>query len=505
MSNSNTKRLAKNSLYMYIRMAVTMIIALYSSRVLLKTIGVEDFGIYNVVGSIISLVSMVQFFLSSSTQRFLNYEMGKKNNDRLQLIFNMSIVINVIISILFVVIVEIVGYYFFNYKINIAPDRFYAAKWVFQLSVISAVVMIMTAPYDALVIAHEKINFYAFISVLKNLLSLFIIFLVSYGSFDRLIFYAFLLLVVQLVVRLISSIYCKNNFPESLYKKCWDNKMFRDLFSFAGWQLLGTSAYNVTQSGLNLLFNVFGGPVVNAARGISYQINTAIYQFTNNVNVAITPYSIKATAEGDKDKLLRMFYFSSKSLFLITFCVSVPIIYLEEDILKLWLGTVPEYTVGFVYIVLACSLIRSVHSPLDVIFKSVGRIKQYQITEGIVLSMTLLASYILLKYGMSVYIAFSSMIFFESLNLFLIIFLADKIVGIGLKIYIKKVLLTMIVCSIVALGGYEVKNILNNYCLSFLIVIIVDLIACFYVCKFSLEEIDRSILIKIKRSVIKVF
>jgi len=439
---------------MYIRMFVLLLISLYTSRVLLQQLGIDDYGIYNLVGSIIAMVSMLKGMFASSTQRFLNFEMGKENKEKLQTIFNMSIYINIIVSVVFILLVESMGLWFFEYKINIDPSRLFAAKWVFHLSVISSVITIMTTPFDAVIIAHEKMNIFALISILDGLLRLIIIFFLSEFGGDKLIVYAILLLCVSIAIRLINTIYCKNKFPESCYKKCWDKTIFKEMFSFAGWQLFGNTAYTLTNNGLNMLLNIFGGPAVNAARGIAYQVNAAIGQFLNNIIIVTNPYSVKSYAEGKKEQMFKMMFFSSKILFIVECCLVVPVFFLTYDILKLWLGVVPDYTVGFVQIILVWSLIRSIHSPIDTIFKAVGEIKFYQITEGILLSMPLFVSYFSLKAGVSLYIVFYFMVIFEIINTIIILILAKKIAGLKLRKYFKNVILPCAQCLIITTFAY---------------------------------------------------
>lgn len=235
---STGKRLAKNTAFMYGRMIILTLITLYTSRVVLRELGVDDFGIYNVVGSIVAMFSALRGLFATSTQRFMNYEMGKGNRDRLQLVFNTGSLINVILAAVFVVGVEIVGWWFFEYKINVDPSRLVAAKWVFQLSVASAVVSMMTTPYDAVLIAHERMDFYAIMAIVEGLLRLGIVFLLVASPIDKLVFYGLLQLVVSVLVRLINAIYCKKRFPESHYKRCWDRGLFKEMSVFAGWNFL---------------------------------------------------------------------------------------------------------------------------------------------------------------------------------------------------------------------------------------------------------------------------
>ena len=489
---SNSKRLAKNSVYMYIRMIIVLLIALFSSRLLLKNLGVDDYGTYNLVGSIISMVAGLKGMFASATQRFLNYEMGRKNTQRLQLIFSMSIIINLVLSLIFVIIVEAIGLWFFEYKINIDPSRLLAAKYVFHLAVVSSVITIMTSPYDAVIIANERFNFYAFSSVLDAVLRLLAVILIPFLKGDHLIVYGCLLLLIAIIIRIINGIYCSNNFEESHFKKCWDKSTFTQMFSFAGWQSLGMTASTLRANGINMVFNVFGGTVVNAARGIAVQVESAVLMFLNNIITAITPYSIKAYGEGDERKVQNMFFFSSKVLFIVGFVISVPIIYITYPILKIWLGVVPEFTVGFVQIIIVWFLVRSVHQPIDTLFKAAGRIREYQIIEGVLLLLPLPLSYIALQNGLSMYIAFSTIVLVDIIDLASILLLSRKIIDVDLHRYFKEVILPMMVAFVVmAIGYYIVYSYFDGNIVSGIIAsITVDLlmVVLFFFAVFSQFE-----------------
>ena len=446
---SNTKRLARNSVYMYIRMVFVLLIALYSSRLLLKNLGVDDFGIFNLVGSIISMVAGLKSMFSSATQRFLNYEMGRNNHNRLQLIFSMSIIINLVLSLIFVIVVESLGIWFFEYKINIDPTRLYAAKYVFHLAVVSSVITIMTSPYDAVIVANERFNFYAFSSVLDSILRLLAVMLIPYLKGDGLILYGYLLLLIAVFIRIVNGFYCAKKFNESHYKNCWDKDIFKQLFSFAGWQSLGMTASTLRTNGMNMIFNVFGGPVVNAARGIAYQVETAVAMFLNNIITSITPYSIKAYGQGDNKRVQNMFFFSSKALFIVGYLLSVPLIINAYPLLKLWLGEVPDYTVGFVQIITVWFLVRSVHQPIDTLFKAAGRIREYQIIEGVLLLIPLPLALFVLRSGMSFYIAFSTIIIADIIDLFAILFLSRRVINVDLLHYFKEIILPMLMSFMV--------------------------------------------------------
>ena len=460
---------------MYVRMGVLMLISLYTSRVVLHILGVDDFGIYNLVGSVVALFSSLRGLFSSSTQRFLNFEMGRGNQEKLQTVFNMSVVINAIIAVVFILGVEIVGAWFFANKINIDPSRLVAAKWVFQFSLVSAVISIMTTPFDATIIAHERMDFYAYMSIFEGILKLMIVYLLSIFEYDKLIIYGLLHLAVSIIVIVCNAEYCRRNFPESHFKQCWDKKYFKEMTAFAGWNFFGNSAYSMTQSVLNMELNVFGGAAVNAARGIAYQVQSSVKQCLDNINIVLNPFSIKTYAEGNVGKLYDLIFLSSKILFSVQLCLSCILIFLASEILSIWLVEIPPYTVVFTQLVMVNSLIRSVHSPIDILFKAVGDLKYYQIIEGVVLSLPILFSFILLRNGASFYVVFFIVIFFETLNYLLILLLVRKIAKLPLRVYFRKVLLPMIVCSLICCLCFIISIIMGNSFISHVIFLIVSL------------------------------
>lgn len=447
---STAKRLAKNTMFMYARMGVLMLISLYTSRVVLQQLGVDDYGTYNLVGSIVAMFSSLRALFSNSTQRFLNYEMGKGNNGRLKLVFNIGISINLIIAVAFVIAAEILGYWFLNYKMVIDPSRLFAAKVVFQFSILSAVISMITTPFDALIIAHERMDFFAYFAILEGVLRLVVVFLLSSFAFDKLIFYGFLQLAVSILVIILIALFCRKSFSECRFSRCFDKSLFKEMAAFAGWNFLGNTAYTLVQNGLNMVLNVFSGLAANAARGIAYQVNSALSKALDSVTTVVNPFCTKIYASGEFDKMLKMMYVSTKIYFVIQSLIVLPFCILAYEILNLWLGQVPEYSVGFMQLVLLFSLIRSVHYPINNLFKSAGILKNYQIAELIILSLPLLASYLLLKIGMSPYFLFISIIFFEFINYCAIIKIAGKDVNLPVKEYLSKALFPCFVSLLIS-------------------------------------------------------
>ena len=460
MSQQTTgKRLAKNSAFMYGRMIVLMIITLYTSRVVLRELGVEDYGIYNVVGSVVAMFSALRSLFATSTQRFMNFEMGKGRNDRLQMVFNMGTIINVLLSVVFVICVEIVGWWFFEYKINIDPSRLYAAKWVFQLSIMSAVVSMMTTPYDAVLIAHERMDFYAIVAVVEGVLRLGIVFLLVISPIDKLIYYGILQLAVSLIVRFINAVYCKKHFPESHYKRCWDKGLFKEMTVYAGWNFFGNMANSLTESGLNMVLNIFGGAAVNAARGIAYQIKSATHKFLSSMLVVVNAYNTKTYASGQKEKFFDLLHFASKIYFTIQLALTIPLSYLTRDVLQFWLGQVPDYAVVFTQLVLVHSLLRSIHYPINNMFKAVGNLKAYQITEGIILALPLLVSYFVLKAGAQYASLFVIVIVFEIINFVVIVFIGRKVAGLSIRQYVWRTAIPCAICFVIACVGFAIRTL----------------------------------------------
>lgn len=494
--SGNANRLAKNSILMYIRMLVLMVIGFLISRVLLQKLGISDFGVYSLVGSIVAMFSSMSGLFVSSTQRFLNFEMGRGNNEELKKVYNTSILVNILVSIIFVVCVEILGLWFIYHEINVPVERILATKVVLHLSVATSVVYIMTTPLDAVIVAHEKMTAYAYLTILDHLLKLTIIFFL-YLSSDKLIFYAFLLFVVSVMMRLIYEIYCRHCFAECRYEWVLDKGLLKRMTSFAGWQLCGTTSYSLTHNGLNMLLNTFGGTIVNAARGVSYQAFAAVNQLIINLQLVISPYSVKLYASNNSEKMFHLFLFSSKILFLILNCAVLPIIYFTDDVLRLWLGTVPEYSIIFLRLLMIYAIVRALHSPIDTLFKSIGDIKQYQITESVLLSMPILLSYITLKAGMPIYCVFVFVIIMEIVNLFMILNLIGRKIQRSMHLYYLKVIFPITICLAIEFIFFKMlsRNVLYNT----IVLLASEFVVIGVISIVSLTAEERAIILKLLR------
>ena len=424
---------------MYMRMVVVMLLSLYTSRIILQNLGIEDFGIYNVVGSLVIMFNSLKTIFTSSTQRYINYELGKGNQDVLNLVFNLSLKISLLIGVVFFILVEIVGLWFINAHINVPENRLFAAQFVFQVSVISAIFSLMMTSFDALIIAHEHMGFYAGMSVVDVFIKLGIVFSLPLFSSDRLITYALLLLIATFLLDLLKCLYCRNIFEEVIFRNVWDRKLFREMTAFAGWNFFGNTAFALTNNGINMVLNVFGGPVVNASRGIAFQVNYALQQLQKNLSIVVEPFAIKTYAEGNMNKSFDVLYITSKVYFLIQLLVVIILSFFTKEIITWWLGEVPPYVISFLIFLLWYSLVRALHNPINVLFYSVGDMKYYQLFEGIFLSTPVLISYYLLKNGYPYYSVFLIQFVVEVINLICVSMIAKHVCGLDLVRYVRSV------------------------------------------------------------------
>lgn len=306
MSTTNQQRVARNTLLLYFRMFLNMAITLYTSRVILKYLGIEDYGIYNVVGGLVSMFSLISGSLSNSVSRFITFELGKGNNQKLRKIFSISVLIHIILAIIIFLAVEFIGVWFLNVHMNINESRISAANWVLQFSLLTFIVNIISVPYNAIIIAYEKMKAFAYVSILEVTLKLVAVYLLIISPIDRLIMYSFLLFLIAILLRVIYGIYCKTHFNECAIKLTWDKNIIIEMSQFAGWNFLGSLSNIFKTQGVNILINIFHGATLNAAQGIATQINNAVQSFSENFMTALNPQIIKSYASNDINRSLNM-------------------------------------------------------------------------------------------------------------------------------------------------------------------------------------------------------
>ena len=346
-TQSTNKRIAKNAAALYFRMIVTMLVGLYTSRVILQTLGVEDYGIYNVVGGFVSMFSLISGSLREAVSRFITYELGTGNKERLRAIFSTSCFVMAGLSVIIVIATETIGLWYLHNKMVLPEERLYAASWCFQLSVASFVLSLLSTAYTASIISHERMGIYAWISILDAVLKLLICYAVMVSPADKLISYAFLLFSVGVIDQIVYWAYCRRNFEECNISFVFDRALFKEMFSFAGWNFIGSSAAVLRTQGAALMLNYFGGPVVNAANGIATQITGVVSKFVSNFTQAFNPQITKQYAAGEYESLMRLLIYGSKYSYYLMFILALPVFFNARFILEIWLGVVPDYTVEF--------------------------------------------------------------------------------------------------------------------------------------------------------------
>ncbi len=376
-------------------------ISFYTSRVVLAQLGIDDFGVYNVVGGVVSMFAVLNSAMTSSTQRYITIELGRHNTERLKQVFNTSLQIHLIISIGVALITEVFGLWFLHNKMQIPPESMSSADWVFQLSVLSMIISFINVPYTALIIAYERMGAFAYISILEVLLKLASAFLLAIAPFEKLKFYAILMFVCPIIIRICYWWYCKKNFEESRLRFIYNLSLFKEMVQFAGWGLFGQLAGMGATQGLNILLNVFFGPAVNAARGVAVQVQAAISQFALNFQTAVNPQITKTYASEDFNQMHALIFRSAKFSFILLYSLGLPVVIEAPAILHIWLEEVPDYTVQFLRVIIFITIIDSVANPLMVAAAASGNIKKYQSVVGGLLLLIIPIAYIALKMGAS--------------------------------------------------------------------------------------------------------
>lgn len=434
-------RIAKNTLLLYLRMLFQLGIALYTSRAVLNALGVIDFGIYNVVGGIIVIFSFLNNAMASSTQRFLVYHLGTNDSRKLKQIFSSAIIIHFVMAVVVVGLAEIMGLWFLQAKMIIPMERLEVAKWVFHLSVISSAITILSVPYNAAIIANERMGAFAAISIIETLLKLCVAIFISFCNGDRLLWYAGLLLGVSVIVRTIYGVYCSKSFPEAKLIFPRNNKLlYKEMTSFAGWSLVGNLSVVGYTQGINLLLNIFFGPAINAARGIAIQVQNAVYGFVRSFQTAVNPQITKSYAIGDLKSMHLLIYRSSKLSFYLTLMLSLPIIIETPYVLSLWLNIVPDYTVAFCRLTFISCMIESISNPFMIGASATGKIKKYHLIIGSILLLIVPVSYIFLKLGFEPIIVYIIDILIQFIAQIIRLFLCRHLFSLNILFYIKDVI-----------------------------------------------------------------
>ena len=389
-SISSNKRIAKNTIFLYIRMLFMMAVILYASRVILEVLGIEDYGIYNVIGGIVVLFAFINDSMVTSTQRFLNYELGRNNQQEAARVF---------IVVITFLLAETIGLWFLYNYIKYPPEREFAVLVTYQFSILTTCANMIRAPYNAAIISYERMGFFARISVIEAVAKLAIVYLLAASPWDKLISYAALMFGVVLIITLCYYLYCKRIFPICIYDYFWEKSLYKRLASFSGWSLFGGVANTAASQGLNVLMNIFFGVTVNAAFGVASQVNAAVYSFVGNFQIAFKPQIVKSYAAQERKYFMDLIINTSKYSYFLLFIICMPLYVCCEEVLSLWLTEVPPYAVSFCRLMLIFSLLDAIQGPLWISVQATGKIRNYQLLMGVMILSNLPISYLFLKLG----------------------------------------------------------------------------------------------------------
>ncbi|NDV57783.1 lipopolysaccharide biosynthesis protein [Bacteroides sp. 519] len=486
--HSRNKTIAKNTLILYLRMIIVTIISLYTSRVTLNVLGVDDFGIWNIAGGLIAFFAIINTALSSSVQRFLNIELGKNNIDAFSNTFNVGIEIHFIIGLIILILGETIGLYIFNHFLNIPTERYIASQYVFQFSLFSTIIDIIRTPYNALIIAKERMDFYAYLSIFEVVFKLLIIFFLIFVSYDSLILYSLLYFFISLIGFFFMYIYSKRKLQSPAFKYVsLKGDISKNMITFSSWTLLGNVSNIASSQGMNMWLNIFYGVTLNATMGITNQVTNTISSFISNFQMAYKPAIIQYYMCPQKDKFIELVCRSSKYSFFLLLVICLPLLFNIEYILKIWLGTVPDYTGDFIRILLISLIVSSIYIPLYNAIEASGHIGKYQMCVSIVKLVTIILSYWILKLGFPppciMWLHVISAVLFLVVLLYIVhvkIFIRIKILFLLIIYPILKTLTVTLVLSYF----FSIDNSLQN-------IIITLIIGLFSIVTFGLSKKER--------------
>lgn len=445
--NEKSKRLVKNTFFLYVRMFFLMFISFFSTRIVLNALGASDFGIYNVVCGFVAMLTFLSGALGNATQRFLSYELEKKNLDQLTNVFFQIKRMYFALSLFVLLLGETIGLWLVNAKLNIPLDRMSAVCVIYQCSIISTILTLLSVPYNALIIAHENMKIFAVVGMFEGGAKLAIAFVLIWYAKDRLVLYGIALAFVAVVIRFFYYYYCKRFYLETrTHDVSYDFNKIKEIGTFAGWSLFGSISTMANSQGINMIINIFFGTIVNAARGISYQVDSAVRSFISNFQTALNPQIVKAYSSGNIEEMHSLIFLGSKMSFFIMFVLTIPIIVNLDYILPLWLANVPDCTKIFTQLILINSLVVTFSGPLSIAAQATGKIRGYQMFMGSFLLLNLPIAYILFHIGYPAYYSILISIIIESFLLFMRLLFLKRMIKLQISVYFGKVLCPSLSC-----------------------------------------------------------
>lgn len=487
MPNNGRKQIAKNTILLYLRTIVSLVVGLFASRILLNQLGADDYGLYNLIGSVVMIFASLRVILATSTQRFLNYETKENNIQRKAIIFITSEKIHWGICAVFFIIAEIGGLYLINNKIDILPNMYFIAHILLQLSIISAIITITTIPYDAVIISNENFGIYAIFSIIESLLKLLSALLLIFIDKEKVIYYGLFILLSSLIIRIVNIIYCKRHYQECQLNVLVNKNVAKELCKFAGWNFLGNTAYTFCNEGINVVINIFGGVIANAARAISYQIYNALSEICAKVISGASPQAIRIYANKQYQEFNAIIGLSTRIIGLLYLVVALPISSVTAQVLLFWLGEIPLHTISFVKVILIYGFLRAIHFPLDLCFKASGKMAAYQIAETLCLLPAIPIAYIFLYSGFPLYFAFLALILCNIINTVAILYLAAKKTSFDCKTYISKALVPIVILSSIGIGFVLGVSYIDSVIVR-VAIIEIGIIIMFFLCCLSQDE-----------------
>ena len=471
ISSENNKRIAKNTLFLYFRMLFTMSVSLYTSRIVLAVLGEDDLGTYGVVGGVVAMFSFLNSSLADGTQRFLTFELGKNDFVKLKHTFAASLNIHILLAIVILILAETIGLWFVMHKLNIPSGRENAALWIYQFSILSMFISITQVPYNASIIAHERMNIFAYFSIIDVMLKLLIVYLLTISGYDKLITYAVLYFTVTILTITFYFIYCRKQFDECRFGLFYEKSLYTSILSFSGWNLMGCGAVMGATQGINILLNIFFNPAVNAARELAVRVNSAISAFVNNFQTAINPQIVKYYAGEKIPELNTLLLMNSKFSFCIMWILSFPLFLKLETVLDIWLTEVPAYTAVFCRLILLQSLIYCTQRPLVMACVAIGKMRIFQLSTTPVLLLILPLSYIFLKLGFPAYVPFVTYIVATCVEFLIELYLLKNWIQLSWTKFLKTVIRPIFFVVLTSFPApFFLSGVLDNSRLSFLMV-----------------------------------
>lgn len=448
--SSNNIRIAKNTVMLYIRMLFVLFVSLYTVRVVLNALGAEEYGLYNVVGGVVVLFSFLTNTLATASQRYFAYEIGRNDDKRLNLLFSLTFVLYISFAIIILVLAETLGLWFVVSQMTIPSGSMREAVIIYQFSVVSFIFSILTTPFQALIIAREKMGIYAIIGIIEAVLKLLVALTFVYLPINKLVAYGFLFLLSHLITNSVYIFYCRYKYLSSRIYFYWNKALAKEIIFYSGWNMYGGFANVLKSHGINILINIFFNTTVNAARGIAFQINNAVNSFSSNFYTAVRPQITKNYAMGERQSTLSLVFMSSKLSYFMLMALSIPVLILKNELLTWWLGDVPNYTEIFVFLVIINSLIDSLSNPLMTLVQATGRVKLYQCIVGTLILLNLPISYIFLFIGYEPEITMYVSIMISVLLLIVRILVLRYLVSFPIKDYCLKIIVKVICTSVLA-------------------------------------------------------